>query len=256
MIRLLSTRFKFKTLLIFLFLLAAIEPILKQFGQFGLNFLDILFTIALLTALYSISGNRKILISGILMVAPIFFLGWTDFAYNEFYLSLAIYALGMAFFGFVAVSILIHIVAEEKVTMDLIYGSACVYFLIGFMWSIGYGLIEMLMPGSFSVGGDLLNHMDRTHPSHYGFLNDNLTYFSFITLTTLGYGDIVPLSAPAKSVASLEAIAGQLYIALLVGRLVGLHTSQSMAEKREIKKLKEICRPLLEKDQANTQKEP
>ena len=254
MIRFLSIRFKFKTLLILLFLLAGIDPILKQFGQFGLSFLDILFTIALLTALYSISGNRKILISGIVLVAPIFFLGLTGFAKNEFYLGLVIYAFGMAFFGFVAVSILIHIVAEEKVTMDLIYGSACVYFLIGFMWSIGYGLIEMLLPGSFSVGGETLTHMD--HTSNYGFLNDNLSYFSFITLTTLGYGDIVPLSAPAKSVASLEAIAGQLYIALLVGRLVGLHTSQTMAEKREKKKLKEICKPLLEKDQTTTLKEP
>ncbi len=254
MIRLLSIQFKFKTLLIFLFLLAAIDPVLKQFGQFGLNFLDVLFTIALLTALYSISGNRKILISGILLVAPIIFLGWTDFAKNEFYLGLVLYAFGMAFFGFVAVSILIHIVAEESVTMDLIYGSACVYFLIGFMWSIGYGLIELLIPGSFSVDGHVLTRMD--YLNQYGFLNDNLTYFSFITLTTLGYGDIIPLSPPAKSAASLEAIVGQLYIALLVARLVGLHTAQSMAEKREKKKLKEICKPLLEKDQADTQKEP
>ncbi|MBT3259049.1 MAG: two pore domain potassium channel family protein [Deltaproteobacteria bacterium] len=253
MIRFLSTRFKFKTLLIFLFMLAAIDPILKQFGQFGLNFLDVLFTIALLTALYSISGNRKILISGILLVAPIFFLGWTDFAKNEFYLGLVLYAFGMAFFGFVAVSILIHIVAEESVTMDLIYGSACVYFLLGFVWAIGYGLIELLIPGSFSVGGHVLTRMD--YLGQYGFLNDNLSYFSFITLTTLGYGDIIPLSPPAKAAASLEAIVGQLYIALLVARLVGLHTSQSMAEKREKKELKEICKPLLEKDQGNTQKE-
>jgi len=251
MIRFLSTRFKFRTLLIFLFLLAAIDPILKQFGKFGLNFLDVLFSISLLTALYSISGNRKILISGILLVAPIFFLGWTDFAWNEFYLRLLIYTLGMAFFGFVAVSIGIHIVAEESVTMDLIYGSACVYFLLGFVWAIGYGLIELLIPGSFSVGGHVLTQ--NGHLGHFGFLNDNLSYFSFITLTTLGYGDIIPLSAPARSAASLEAIVGQLYIALLVARLVGLHISQSMAEKREKKELKEICKSLLEKDQGNTQ---
>lgn len=254
MISLLSTRFKFRTLLIFLFLLAAIDPILNQFGQFGLNFLDVLFSIALLTALYSISGNRKILIFGILLVAPIFFLGWTDFARNDFYLSLVIFALGMTFFGFVAISILIHIVAEESVTMDLIYGSACVYFLIGFVWAIGYGLIELLIPGSFSVGGHVLTRMD--YLGQYGFLNDNLSYFSFITLTTLGYGDILPLSPPAKAAASLEAVVGQLYIALLVARLVGLHTSQSMAKKREKKQLEEICKPLLEKDQGHTQKEP
>jgi voltage-gated potassium channel len=248
----LSTRFKFRTLLIFLFLLEIIDPILKQFGQVGLNFLDVLFTIFLLTALYSISGNRKILLSGILLVAPIFFLGWTGFAKNEFYLGLVMYTFAMAFFGFVAVSIIIHIVAEESVTMDLIYGSACVYFLLGFMWAIGYGLIELLIPGSFSVGGHVLTRID--YLSQYGFLNDNLTYFSFVTLTTLGYGDVLPLSPPAKSASTLEAIVGQLYIALLVARLVGLHISQSMAKKREKKGLEEICKPLLEKDQANTQK--
>ena len=254
MVRLLSTRFKFRTLLIFLFLLAVIDPVLKQFGKVGLNFLDVLFTISLLTALYSISGNRKILLSGILLIAPIFFLGWTDFAKNEFYQGLVIYTFAMAFFGFVAGSILIHIVAEESVTMDLIYGSACVYFLIGFVWAIGYGLIELLIPGSFSVGGHVLTRID--YLNQYGFLNDNLSYFSFITLTTLGYGDILPLSPPAKSAASLEAIVGQLYIALLVARLVGLHTSQSMARKRERKELEEICKPLLEKDQVITQKDP
>ena len=89
--------------------------------------------------------------------------------------------------------------------------------------------------------------------SHYGFLNDNLSYFSFVTLTTLGYGDIVPISGPAKTASTLEAIVGQLYIALLVARLVGLHAAQSMANKNNRKRPRDECRPFLEKDQGTSQ---
>ncbi len=252
MIRFLSMRFKFRTLLIFLFMLAVIDPILNELGKTGLNILDVIFTVFLLSALYSISGNRRTLIVGILLVAPIFFLGWTGYAKENFYTALFIFAIGMAFFAFVAGSIIIHIVAEESVTMDLIYGSACVYFLIGFFWSIGYGVIELLIPGSFSISGQVLNRAE--YMSHYGLLNDDLSYFSFVTLTTLGYGDIVPLSGPAKTASTLEAVAGQLYIALLVGRLVGLHTAQSMANKEKKKMPAGECRPFLERDQANPQK--
>jgi voltage-gated potassium channel Kch len=91
--------------------------------------------------------------------------------------------------------------------------------------------------------------------SHYGILNDNLSYFSFVTLTTLGYGDIVPISGPAKTFATLEAIVGQLYIALLVARLVGLHTAQSMMEDGKQKKQEDECRPFLGKDQDDSEDE-
>ena len=99
----------------------------------------------------------------------------------------------------------------------------------------------------------MLNRAD--YISHYGLLNDNLSYFSFVTLTTLGYGDIVPVSGPAKTFSTLEAIVGQLYIALLVARLVGLHTAQSIANKGRAKIVADECRPFLERDQGESQKE-
>ncbi len=249
MIKLFTIRFKFRTLLIFLFLLFVTDPILKEFGRFGLSLLDILFTVALLTALYSISGNRTLLIVGISLIAPIFFLGWTDYARTSFSLVLVAYALGIVFFGFVAASILIHILSENEVTMDLIYGSACVYFMIAIVWSIGYGFIELLMPGSFKISGEVFTRAD--HVGHYAFLNDNFSYYSFVTLTTLGYGDIVPMSPVAKSISALEAVFGQLYIALLVARLVGLYISQSMEAKHKKEKADHLCAPLLEKWEAN-----
>lgn len=246
MVRLLSIRFKFKTLLILLFTLAIMDPILKQFGNFGLGILDILFTMALLTALYSVSGNRRLLITGIILVIPIFLLGLSNYAKTNFYLTLLVFTLAITFFVLVGVSILIHIVAEEKVTVDLIYGSACVYLLMGFAWAIIYGFIEVLMHGSFKIDGTLMGYPDLL--GQYSFLNEKLVYFSFVTLTTLGYGDVIPMTGPAKTAATLEAVVGQLYIALLVARLVGLQISQSMEDKRKQGETEKICMPLLGKD--------
>jgi Ion channel len=246
MIHLLSIRFKFRTLLILLFTLAIMDPVLKEFGDFGFMFLNILFTVALLTALYSVSGNRRLLTTGIILVTPIFILGLSDYAKTNFYLTLLVYTLAITFFVLVGISILIHIMAEERVTVDLIYGSACVYLLIGFAWAIFYGFIEVLLPGSFQIAGKVMGHPESL--GQYSFLNENLAYFSFVTLTTLGYGDITPLTGPAKTASAIEGIVGQLYIALLVARLVGLQISQSMDAKREKRGTEKICMPLLEKD--------
>mgnify|MGYP002631396918 CR=1 FL=1 len=245
MIHLLSIRFKFRTLLILLFTLAITDPILKEFGVYGLMLLDIIFTVALLTALYSVSSNRSLLITGIILVAPIFILGLSNYAKTNFYLTLLVYTLAITFFVLVGISILIHIMAEERVTVDLIYGSACVYLLIGFAWAIIYGFIEVLLNGSFNIAGTAMSHPDLL--GQYSFLNENLAYYSFVTLTTLGYGDITPLTGPAKTASALEAIVGQLYIALLVARLVGLQISQSMETRRRQGKAEKICLPLLER---------
>ena len=246
MIRLLSIRFKFRTLLILLFTLAIMDPILKEFGDFGLGILNILFTAALLTALYSVSGNRRLLITGIILVIPIFFLALSNYAKTNFHLTLLIFTLAITFFVLVGVSILIHIVREDRVTVDLIYGSACVYLLMGFAWAIIYGFIEVLLQGSFKINGTLISHPDLL--GQYSFLNEKLVYFSFVTLTTLGYGDVIPMTGPAKTASTLEAVVGQLYIALLVARLVGLQISQSMEDKRKQGQTEKICLPLLEKD--------
>jgi voltage-gated potassium channel len=88
--------------------------------------------------------------------------------------------------------------------------------LIGFAWAFGYGIIELINPGSFSglAEIDTDNHVGRIM---------QLRYFSFATLTTLGFGDILPRSPSARTLATLEAVTGQIYLAVLIARLVGLH---------------------------------
>ena len=105
-------------------------------------------------------------------------------------------------------------------TVNLIYGSVCVYLLIGLVWAFIFSALEILYPGSFKFelqnpGADVLLTTNQLQLSQ-------LLYYSYVTLTTLGYGDISPVSPPARSFATLEAIAGQFYLTILVARLVGL----------------------------------
>lgn len=121
-------------------------------------------------------------------------------------LSLGIYAL------FMIVSIVFMVqkmFSTTKVTGDVIRGGISVYLLLGFLWTLFYVLIYHFDPKAFFV----------IHPWHDSFL----FYFSFSTLTTLGYGDISPVNKAAMVLANLEAIVGQLYLAIFVARLVGLH---------------------------------
>jgi hypothetical protein len=105
---------------------------------------------------------------------------------------------------------------REKVNVDTILGGICVYLLIGVLWALMYILLNDLENGVivFKEGTSLF-------------------YFSFSTLTTLGYGDIVPKGNFAMMLANFEAIAGQVYLTIFVARLVGLHIAEKAFEKRQ-----------------------
>jgi hypothetical protein len=83
-------------------------------------------------------------------------------------------------------------------------------------WGVLYSMLDTKWPGSFAVGSRLLEQIQADHSRIHVF-----TYYSFITLTTVGYGDVTPVSAPARTCAWLEALSGQFYLAVLVAGLVG-----------------------------------
>jgi hypothetical protein len=126
--------------------------------------------------------------------------------------------LRIAFFGYTTGLIMWRTLREAEVSLDTIAGAACAYTLLAVVWASMYLLLEFLHPGSFHIPEDWLMGAARD-PSAA------LVYFSFVTLTTVGYGDITPAWAGAGGLAVSEAIVGQLYLAITVARLVGLHTS-------------------------------
>lgn len=106
----------------------------------------------------------------------------------------------------------------KKVNADMIKGGISVFFLIGIVWALLYGIVYILDPNAFSPSGERLTFLDSTF------------YFSFTTLTTLGYGDITPVSDLARTLANLEAVTGMIYPSIFIARLVGLYTAQEMSE--------------------------
>jgi voltage-gated potassium channel Kch len=100
--------------------------------------------------------------------------------------------------------------------VDLVYGSISVYLLIGVAWAYVYSALESTSPGSFHYAQQT-SSLD-TSPVPLSLV----VYYSYVTLATLGYGDITPVTTPAQSLAVLEAITGQFYLTILVARLVGI----------------------------------
>jgi hypothetical protein len=135
---------------------------------------------------------------------------------------------GVAFFGYTVATMLMFILTTRRVTFNTVCASLCVYLLMGLVWALAYSVVDLLNPDAFTwtVAG-------KPAPSfRVGNGDAGMLYFSFATLTTLGYGDVLPTSPTSRVLATTEAIAGQLYLAVLVARLVGLQISESIEQRK------------------------
>tara|TARA_R110002072_G_scaffold130512_1_gene269390 strand:- start:263 stop:934 length:672 start_codon:yes stop_codon:yes gene_type:complete len=118
-------------------------------------------------------------------------------------------------FSFFCVTTLLacrQILFQGSVDLNKIIGAICIYILLGLTWAFSYLLVEELFPGSMH---------GFTHSDWHANLQDAV-YYSFVTLTTLGYGEITPLQPLARFLAYMEALTGQFYIAILVASLIGI----------------------------------
>lgn len=129
-----------------------------------------------------------------------------------------------ALMAFVTWHMLRGVLRQKSVTSETISMSISVYLLLAFTWGLLYAVIFLLQPGAFSIAG--LPPPTPGHPIDPQPLFPILSYFSLITLSTVGYGDITPLSLQARLAAAAEGITGQFYLAILVARLVGMQMSQ------------------------------
>jgi voltage-gated potassium channel len=140
--------------------------------------------------------------------------------------ALAHHALMVAFLAFAVAVILRNIFASDGITGDEVLGAVSGYLLAAGLWANAYALTEILVPGSFSSSPELQTYFN----AHAGAL---LNYFSLVTLTTIGYGDITPARTPATVLAALEAVFGQFYIAVVVAQLVGIQLAQALTRRDE-----------------------
>jgi hypothetical protein len=204
----------FRFLLLTIVLTFALRPFLEDYARIGL-LTDIFSSLVLLSGAYAFSDQRKAFFVALVIAVPALLLQVVSFFLPSEPINIVkriVYAL---FLAYILIIILSHIFREREVTEDLITGAVCAYLLIGMLWTFVFYFLELAKEGSFA-------HARAFQDDVGPFL-----YYSFVTLTTLGYGDIVPLTSPARSLAVLEAVTGQLYLAVTIARLVGVHASQS-----------------------------
>jgi len=207
---------KFLYFLVSIVLLILFVPFLEG-GIFYVGLLNLLTTIIILTGVYAVSHTKKHLIIASILGLPWVIINWSNLLiYKEIQEHEAIWW-GVLFFVYTTVVLFLHIIKGSKVTIETLYGAISVYLLIGLTYTSIYALIEIITPGSFN----LINSQGIIH----AFKVDELIYYSYTTLSTLGYGDIRPITSHARTFAISEAIIGQLYLTILVARLVGLHIS-------------------------------
>ena len=214
-----SRKTRFLLLLISLLALMVLEPFIADRTRIKF-LLDIFFTIILFTSIYAVSEKKSDALVAFSLALPKFATTWALSFLSYPLLTLLDSIFGIIFIGYIIVLILRHIFRQNDINLETIYGAIVVYILLGLLWVSFYFLAEFFHPQSFSFSVALTGEARKA-----------LYYFSFVTLTTLGYGDITPVSGPARSLAMLEAIVGQMYIAVLIARLVGIHISQSLMKK-------------------------
>jgi hypothetical protein len=211
---------RFLFLLISMLFLFFVHPFFEK-SDIGTFILDIGYLIILLSSIYAISERKKVFFISLFLA----FVAFSSTALNYLFMTNSLRlvttsSLGL-FFIVMAVAILSTIMKSEKVRTETIYAAICVYLLLGIIWMMLFSVIEIIEPGSFLLGGAPVVDWQGEPVRRNVF--SNFVYYSFVTLTTLGYGDITPVSPQARGLSSLEAVVGQLYIAVLIARLVGMH---------------------------------
>jgi voltage-gated potassium channel len=207
-------------LLACLFFFIAVIPAIENF--FGLRILTaILFSLISISAIHAITGKKNIFIISAVLFIPLIICIWWNYIFQNIYSQSAYCLFNIIFLVYITYHIFISTFRAKIINRNVIHGAIVVYLLIGFTWSFIYSLIECLRPGSFTHMGE-----------HLLFGHRPFTYFSFVTLTTLGFGDITPTTPLAQSVVILEAIIGQIYLIIQVSWLVGLYVAHTRDQRK------------------------
>ncbi len=211
-----STHYKMFNFMVSILLLLILSAVLEG-TEYGYIVVNTMSSIVFFLGVYAVGRNRRTLIILIILGLPWFFSEWA------FTKSSRTIFTSMLFFIFVTVTILEHILKSEEVTTDTLYGAVCVYLLLGILWASIFGFLEYVTPGAVFEGYDKdINTKMSTN---------ELIYYSYSTLATIGYGDLTSVTPVGRILSVLEGIFGQLYIAFLVARLISIYTTNALRKK-------------------------
>ena len=246
-----NQRYRFITLLtslLLLFVAMAVVYLVRDHGKRLLSGLTValLFDLMLLSAVNAVAQTRKTMVVAISIAVPAALFSVLTILFPSSVMILVINnVLAVIFITLAIVLVLDFLFRTYRVDANMICASLCIYLLIGVGWASLYSLCEVFHRNSFvyvyteQLEQDSIRMSDELEDKQEAkmvFRGEKSLipiYYSFVTLTTLGYGDMVPLSPPAKILAILEAVVGQIYLTVLVARLVGLHIAHVTSRRSE-----------------------
>jgi len=209
--------------LVFLVALALFIVATPFFGALprGLLINTVLFTLVMLSGLMVIGARRGTLLLAMLLLVPGVAARWINHFRPESMPAAVYLTFAVLFLLLVGVEFLRFILRAARVTVQVLEAGISTYLVFGLLWALAYMMVDGLNPKAFafSVAGDSMVQ--------------SAIYYSFVTLTTMGYGDIAPVSRVARMLAMLESTTGVLYMSILIARLVGLYSTVTPVEDEE-----------------------
>jgi hypothetical protein len=198
-------------------LVILITPFIRYTGITGHLITTLLAALIPLSSFYALTADRNRAIIILFIAAPFVILDGMSMFFTNRYLMIAAISFGTILYIYIIVLLVINLLSYRVVTADLIYCAISTYFLIGVMWAGIYIVLEGISPGSFSGISETAD----------------LLYFSFVTLTTVGFGDITPQSILGKRLAVFEAAMGGIYLAVIIAMIVGRYMTMQAEQDSE-----------------------
>jgi hypothetical protein len=178
-------------------------------------------TLVLVPALLAVGARRHHLAWGLFLVIPALVGKWVNHFRPDLAPAWVFLVPSLLFVLFLIAHLLRFILHAPRIDSEVLCAGVATYLMLGLLWGVAYILVARLTPGAFSfTAGPVASQVMQ---------GSTAIYFSFITLCTVGYGDIVPVSGAARMLAMMEAMAGTFYMAVLVARLVSLHTAHAQS---------------------------
>jgi Ion channel len=209
-------RFSAVQLLIALGLFFIWAPFVEEI-EGGDLIVSLLFSLVLVAGVLAVADRKYVLVTALMLAIPAIAGRWINHFRPDLIPPAVFLVAGLILIAFVVGNLLRFVLRAPSVNAEVLCASISAYLMLGLMWMMAYWLVDQLTPG----GAFSYNTNAGTH-SMNGFTG---FYFSFITLSTVGYGDITPVSRIARWLAAMEAMTGLLYVAVLIARLVSLYSS-------------------------------
>jgi hypothetical protein len=207
-------RFSTVELLVALALLFLFFPFVEEVKG-GDIIVAILLSLVLLSAVLAVADRKGVFFIALVLAIPAIAGRWINHFRPDLVPPPVFLIAGLALIAFVVANLLLFVLRAPSVNTEVLCASISAYLMLGLLWTVAYWLVAQVTPNAFAFNTGPKESMG-------GF---NAFYFSFITLSTVGYGDITPVSRIARWLAATEAMTGLLYVTVLIARLVSLYST-------------------------------